>query len=53
MLTMVVVAHRLSTVRNADVIYVMEGGRIVESGSYDELLAHKGRFAKLHEVQFA
>ena len=51
--TIVIVAHRLSTVRKADRIYVMERGRIVESGAYDELLARNGRFAELHEHQFA
>ncbi|MFQ5619599.1 MAG: ABC transporter ATP-binding protein [Rhodospirillales bacterium] len=51
--TIVIVAHRLSTVSKADRICVMEGGRIVESGSYDELLAQNGRFAELHEHQFA
>ena len=49
-LTIVVVAHRLTTVRKADLIYVMEGGRIVESGTFDALLARNGRFAELHNV---
>ena len=52
-MTIVVIAHRLSTVRKADVIYVMEGGRIVEAGTHDELLANQGRFAELHQSQFA
>jgi ABC-type multidrug transport system fused ATPase/permease subunit len=52
-LTIVVVAHRLATVRKADTIFVMEGGRIVESGSFDELVAGKGRFSELHESQFS
>jgi ABC-type multidrug transport system fused ATPase/permease subunit len=52
-MTIVVIAHRLSTVRKADVIHVMEEGRIVESGSYDELLARGGRFSVLHDSQFA
>ena len=51
--TIVIVAHRLSTVRKADRICVMERGRIVESGVYDDLLARNGRFAELHEHQFA
>ncbi|WP_156130822.1 hypothetical protein NYE80_06620 [Paenibacillus sp. FSL H7-0357] len=41
--TTIVIAHRLSTVQNADVILVMENGKIVERGSHDELLAAEGR----------
>ena len=52
-LTIVVVAHRLATVRKADTIFVMEGGRIVESGAFDALVAGKGRFSELHESQFS
>ena len=52
-LTIVVVAHRLATARRADRIFVMEGGRIVESGTFDELLARDGRFFQLHDVQFS
>ncbi len=52
-MTIVVIAHRLSTVRKADVIYVMEQGRVVEQGSYEELLGQGGRFKELHELQFA
>ena len=51
--TIVIVAHRLSTVRKADRICVMERGRIVEGGAYEELLARNGRFTELHEHQFA
>jgi subfamily B ATP-binding cassette protein MsbA len=51
--TTLVVAHRLSTVRNADRIYVLVGGRIVEEGSHDELLARSGEFARLYNLQFA
>ena len=51
--TVVVVAHRLSTVRRADTIHVLAGGRIVESGSYESLLARGGAFADLHQHQFA
>ncbi len=51
--TSFVIAHRLSTVRNADLILVMEGGRVVESGNHDELLHSKGQYARLYESQFA
>ncbi|MGT2907147.1 ABC transporter ATP-binding protein [Streptococcus dentiloxodontae] len=46
--TTFVIAHRLSTVRNADCIMVMEQGRIIERGSHDELLAQKGRYYQLY-----
>lgn len=51
--TRIVVAHRLSTVINADVIYVMDKGEIVERGSYRELMARKGLFSALAERQMA
>jgi ATP-binding cassette subfamily C protein len=51
--TRVVIAHRLSTVRLADRICVLEGGRIAEIGSYTELMARKGRFAALAARQSA
>jgi len=51
--TALVVAHRLSTVRNADKIIVMERGRVVEAGSHDELLARGGLYRQLHDIQFA
>ena len=51
--TTFVIAHRLSTVRNADVILMMEHGEIVEQGTHDELLAAKGRYAELYHSQFA
>lgn len=49
--TSVVVAHRLSTIRDADNIYVLEDGAIAESGSHDELLAANGLYARLHQIQ--
>jgi ATP-binding cassette subfamily B protein len=45
--TTIAIAHRLSTVRDADQIVVLDGGRIVERGTYDELVEHEGRFAAL------
>ena len=51
--TTFVIAHRLSTVRNADTILVMEGGRIVEHGRHQDLLAANGAYAALYHSQFA
>lgn len=50
--TILVVAHRLSTIMKADRIYVLEAGKIVESGSLPELLAMDGRFRQLYDMQF-
>ncbi|MFE7428295.1 MULTISPECIES: ABC transporter ATP-binding protein [unclassified Streptomyces] len=50
--TAVVIAHRLSTVRSADLILVVEDGRIVERGTHDELLAAGGRYEELYRTQF-
>ena len=51
--TTIVIAHRLSTVRRADAIVVMEAGRIIEMGTHSDLLAHDGQYRKLYELQFA
>ncbi|MGB8507894.1 MAG: ABC transporter ATP-binding protein [Pyrinomonadaceae bacterium] len=51
--TTLVIAHRLSTVRRADMIVVIERGRVVESGRHAELLAHGGAYQRLYELQFA
>lgn len=51
--TSIVIAHRLSTVRKADKIVVMEKGRIVETGTHKELLENGGKYKRLYELQFA
>tara|TARA_B100000686_G_C16764144_1_gene960675 strand:+ start:560 stop:2374 length:1815 start_codon:yes stop_codon:yes gene_type:complete len=51
--TTIIIAHRLSTVISADIIFVMESGKIVEKGNHDELIAKKGSYEKLYNVQFA
>jgi subfamily B ATP-binding cassette protein MsbA len=51
--TTIVIAHRLSTVRRADTIVVMEAGKIIETGTHSELLAQGGQYRKLYELQFA
>jgi ABC-type multidrug transport system fused ATPase/permease subunit len=50
--TALVIAHRLSTVRAADMILVVEDGRIIERGTHEQLLARRGRYAELYETQF-
>jgi ATP-binding cassette subfamily B protein len=49
--TTLIIAHRLSTVREADKIVVLDQGRIAEIGSHDELLAHGGIYHRLHALQ--
>lgn len=51
--TSFIVAHRLSTIREADLILVMKEGKIIEQGTHDELLAKKGFYSELYESQFA
>jgi ATP-binding cassette subfamily B protein len=50
--TTFVIAHRLSTIRNATRILLFESGRVIESGTFDELVAKGGRFAELARAQF-
>jgi subfamily B ATP-binding cassette protein MsbA len=51
--TTLVIAHRLSTVREADQIAVMEAGRVVETGRHDDLIAAGGAYARLHRLQLS
>jgi ATP-binding cassette subfamily C protein len=51
--TRILVAHRLSTIRQADRIYVVEAGRVVQQGGYEELVAEEGLFARLVQRQSA
>jgi len=50
--TVFIVSHRLNTIRRADMIYVLEGGRIVESGTHEKLIAANGRYKNLFDIQF-
>ena len=47
--TLIMIAHRLSTVKNADCIYVLENGSVSESGSHDELMAKGGTYAQMYD----
>jgi ABC-type multidrug transport system fused ATPase/permease subunit len=47
-----VIAHRLATVRQADVIHVVADGRIVESGTHEKLVARGGLYSRLYDIQF-
>ena len=49
--TTVMISHRISSVQAADVIIVMDAGRVVESGTHDQLLAKSGTYARLHDIQ--
>ena len=51
--TVFVIAHRLSTVRSADCILILEKGQVVESGNHDQLLGKQGRYAKFYQQQYA
>ena len=50
--TVFIIAHRLSTVRNSDIILVMENGEIIERGNHDELIAQRGKYYQLYTGAF-
>jgi len=49
--TSILIAHRISTVKDADQIIVIDGGRIVERGTHEQLLEHRGEYAHIYERQ--
>ncbi|WP_440652024.1 hypothetical protein [Cysteiniphilum sp. 19S12-1] len=49
--TTIIIAHRLSTIRHADIIHVMDQGQIIESGTHQELIKLKGKYAQLWDIQ--
>src|SRR5205823_2939557 len=51
--TSIVIAHRLATVRRADVIFVIDNGQLVEQGTHEQLLARGGLYSRLYELQFS
>lgn len=51
--TSFIIAHRLQTIRNADIILVLKGGEIIEAGSHDELITQGGLYAQMHNIQFS
>ena len=50
--TTIVIAHRLATVRRADVIFVVDSGTIVERGTHETLLSSNGLYSRLYQIQF-
>jgi subfamily B ATP-binding cassette protein MsbA len=50
-ITLILIAHRFSTIKNADIIHVMEAGEVVESGTFSELVENGSGFKKIYELQ--